>query len=258
MVEWPWWTASHLSSPKAHPSEEFLERFWALIVWHKINTPAPKYHLFKSQGFEESKFSKDTDYVGYFCVTVTTMPDRNNLNLRCLFWHWVLEAAVHAGRKDTEVGVTIHHSGSMFVHMMADREQQRKQAGNGGRIYNLQSLPPPWPTSASQAPPPNGSTAFKTAPQAGIWGPAGDISDSNNNPEFGYVCLHKQLFKFIITYVKHSPTVPETHEDISPESMRWPCQSGVPRHTKNSWLYLLIHYLCKMKSCDIYLVMMIK
>ena len=137
------------------------------------------------------------------------------------------------------------------------RQGAGKRAGNGG-TRSLQSLPPPWPTYASQAPPPNGSTAFKIAPKAGDWGPAGDILNLNNNTEFWYVCLHKQLFKFIITYVKHSLAVPGKHEDISPESMRWLCQSGVPSRTKNSWLYLLIYYLCKMKSCDIYWLTMIR
>lgn len=137
---------------------------------------------------------------------------------------------------------------------MGDREQGNR-AGNGGTC-RLQSLPPPWPTYASQAPPPNGSTDFKIAPQAGEWGPAGDILKLNNNTEFWYVCLYKQLFKFIIT-CEAQPGY-ERHEDISPESMRWLCQSGIPSRTKNSWLYLLIYYLCKMKSCDIYWLMMIK
>lgn len=54
--------------------------FWAMIVRWKENTLAPNYHLLKPQGFEEPKFSMDTEYASYFCIAVTKMSDRNNLN----------------------------------------------------------------------------------------------------------------------------------------------------------------------------------
>lgn len=154
----------------------------------------------------------DTEYVSYFLHSGNQNVWHKRPIPETLVSAWGFRGCSPSWQGRHWGGVTSHCSGSMrwrLVHTMGDREQG-KWAGNGGTC-SLQSLPPPWPTYASQAPPPNGSTAFKIAPQAGGWGPAGDILDLNNNTEFWYVCLHKQLFKFIITYVKHSLAVPEIH-----------------------------------------------
>jgi hypothetical protein len=59
----------------------------------------------------------DTEYVSYFCITVTKMPDRNNLNRGHLFWLGVSQAVVHSGREDREEGMWWR-----VVHIIEDRK----------------------------------------------------------------------------------------------------------------------------------------
>lgn len=176
------WASSHLYGCKP---TTLREMFWAMIVWWKKKHPSSQILSVKASEIFKSPNSPWTQNMSVIFHYYNQNPWQKQLKPESFVLAWDFSGCSPFWQRRHWGGNDCLPRWEQVVEGCSDhRGREAEETAWNREAYNLQSLPAAWPTYASQAPPPNGSTTIRTAPEAGSWEPAGDISDLNNNSEF--------------------------------------------------------------------------